>query len=239
MILVYQRLYPDISGKTGILNLIMIKAVIFDMDGLLIDSEPLWEEAEIEVFSKVNISLTREMTSETMGLKENEVVDYWYKKYPWKNLSKEEIRKEIIKLVIELVKIKGKAMDGALNLIQLLKNQNIPLAVASSAENEIIEVVLDKLEVRKYMKVVYSAEYEPLGKPHPGVFITTANKIGVNPEDCLVFEDSPNGILAAKSANMKCIAVPSYKVKGDPRFNQADKIINSLKDFQLSDLISI
>lgn len=123
-----------------------------------------------------------------------------------------------------------------MELIKLLHSKNIPLAIASSSELKVISVVVDKLGIRNYIKVICSAEHEQFGKPNPAVYLTTAKKLGIKPENCLVFEDSPNGVLAAKAANMKCIAIPSMQVKKDPRFDLADKILDSLTKFNLRDL---
>lgn len=203
------------------------------MDGLLIDSEPLWQEAEIETFTKVGVPLTKEMAKETMGLRVDEVVEHWFSRYPWERLSKKEIENKIIERIIELIKEKGVARKGVKEIIELFAKENIPMAIASSSQTEIINAVLEKILIRKYAKVIYSAESEPYGKPHPGVYLTTAKRLNIIPEYCLAFEDSPNGVLAAKAAKMKCIAVPDQSVKDNKIFSIADMIINSLKDFRL------
>lgn len=211
----------------------MIKAIIFDMDGLLIDSEPLWEEAEIKSFAKVGLSLTPEMTKQTMGLRVDEIVEHWYTQYPWNNPSREEVEAMIVKNVVDLVKAKGKALKGVDEIIKLFTEQNIPMGIASSSKTDIINAVVEKLSIANHLKVISSAEHEPYGKPHPGVYITAAKSLGVLPQECLAFEDSPNGVLSAKAAKMKCIAIPDYKIKNDKRFSIADQIINSLLDFDL------
>lgn len=213
----------------------MIKAVILDMDGLLIDSEPIWEEAEVLCFAKVGVPLTSEMTKRTMGLRVDEVVQYWFTRYPWKEITQKEVKTEIVEKVIELVKEKGIARKGVNELIAMLKRKNFPLAIASSSQTEIINAVLNKLGIGQEIEVIHSAEHEPFGKPHPVVYITAAEKLGVLPQDCLAFEDSPNGVLAAKAAKMKCVAVPDEKMKEDKRFFIADKVINSLLDFTEKD----
>ena len=209
----------------------MIKAVIFDMDGLLIDSEPLWQEAEISVFSQVRVPLTQEMTKETMGLRVDEVVEHWHTRYPWEKPSKEETAQKIADRVVELVKEKGVAKKGVNQTIQIFVGQNIPIAIASSSWRKIIDAVVERLGIAEYISLTHSAQDELHGKPHPGVYLTTAQKLGVLPSECLAFEDSPNGVLAAKAAQMKCIAVPDATVAEDPRFLAADIVLHSLEEF--------
>lgn len=222
------RLLSDNSCKKG-----MIKAVIFDMDGLLIDSEPFWQEAEIKAFTEAGVPVSKEMTKETIGMRVDAVVDYWFSRYSWKNPSKEMVEKNIIRHVIELIREKGEAMPGAKEAVEVFVKEKIPIAIASSSAMEIIRAVLGKVSIERDIKIIYSAENELYGKPHPGVYITTANKLGVRPEECLVFEDSVTGLLAAKAALMKCIAVPNRFVAGDNRFWLADMTLKSLKDFHL------
>jgi len=111
------------------------------------------------------------------------------------------------------------------------------MSIASSSHMDLIDAVVDTLKIRQDMQVLQSAEYEPYGKPHPGVYLSAAKALGYIPKNCLVFEDSPNGVLAAKAAQMMCIAVPSKDVKNDKRFVIADKVISSLEDFSFSDIL--
>lgn len=207
------------------------------MDGLLIDSEPLWQEAETLVFSKVGIALTPEKMIKTMGLRVDEVVQYWYSRQPWEGVTQEQVKADIVNNVISLIRLKGKAMPGVQNTITLFKKRNLPMAIASSSLTEIINAVLEKIDIRKDLKTIYSAEHESYGKPHPGVYITTAEKLGVAPEHCLAIEDSPNGVLSAKAARMKCIAIPDHHSSSDPRIQIADLVVSSLEALSEKDLL--
>lgn len=207
----------------------MIEAVIFDMDGLLIDSEPLWQKAEILIFKRVNIALTRELCLQTKGLRIDEVVDYWFVRYPWTNLTKQEVENLIVAQVIELIQLQGKPLAGVNYAVSFFR-QKVKIALASSSSLPIIQAALQKLDLTDVFTEVYSAESETWGKPHPGVYLTTANKLQVAPQNCLALEDSLNGVLAAKSAQMKCIAIPEPLQRNNPKFAIADVILNSLEE---------
>ncbi len=210
----------------------MLQAIIFDMDGLLIDSEPIWREAEKEVFSGVGINLTDEMCFTTVGLRIDEVVGHWHSKFPWDVPSKEIIKENIIVKVIELILEKGEILPGVLETIEYFHSKKYPLAIASASSMRIIEAVTEKLQLKKYFTVIHSAENEEFGKPHPAVFISTAKKLNIAPQNCLVFEDSVNGVIAAKAARMKVIAVPENILYEDKRFEIADGKLKSLMEFK-------
>lgn len=206
----------------------MIQAIIFDMDGLLINSEPFWKAVEIEVFKKVGIELTVEKCLDTVGLRIDEVVTYWHDRQPWDNISKEAIATEIVDKMIEYITNEGEPLPGVYDVIEFFWNKKIPMAIASSSYLRIIEAVVKRLKLKGFFDVIYSAEFEKYGKPNPGTFITTAQKLNVEPTNCLVFEDSFNGVLAGKSARMITVAVPEFE---NPKFIIADKILNSLKEW--------
>ncbi len=208
----------------------MIKAIIFDLDGLLIDSEPLWQEAEMIIFREVDVILTRQLCLRTKGLRIDEVVDYWYKKYPWTNLSKQKVEELIVAKVIELISLKGEPLPGINRAIAFVQEKQVKIAIASSSSLSIIQAALKRLNLADVFTEMYSAESEKLGKPYPGVYLTTADKLNVAPQECLAIEDSLNGVLAAKAAQMKCIAIPEAAQYTNPQFAIADKILHSLEE---------
>jgi sugar-phosphatase len=206
----------------------MVQAIIFDMDGLLIDSEPFWQQAEIEIFADVGINLTSQLCQQTMGLRIDEVVNHWYQRSPWEGVSQEAIAQRIVQRVVELIETKGVARKGVYPLFDYLGKMNLPLALASSSAYVLIEAVIKCLDIRERFQVIHSATAEVYGKPHPAVYLTTAEKLGVAPTDCLALEDSLNGVLSAKAARMMCFAIPEGYPEYNPQFIIADQIFPSL-----------
>lgn len=205
-----------------------IKAVIFDMDGLLVDSEPWWRVAEFNVFGKLSVAPSEEEFEKMMGNRIQEVIANWYAKHPWPDFSLEKTMNEIVDEVGRLVTKNAELMPGVTAALEHFRNKQIPLALASSSPLRLINTFITFYKIDTYFTIVRSAEFEERGKPHPDVFLTTAKALNVAPENCLVFEDSYNGILAAKAAGMKCIAVPAPEHRAQERFGIADEVWDSL-----------
>lgn len=209
----------------------MLNTVIFDMDGLLIDSEPLWGEAMDEVFSGMGIHLGKEQFALTTGLRTNEVVDYWYHHLGWEEKSPALVTSEIVALVTRKILSQGSPMEGLEYILDFFKARDFKIGLASSSPMALIMSVLEHVGVRSYFHALYSAEYEDYGKPHPAVYLACARELGSKPIDCIVFEDSVTGLIAAKAARMKTVAVPESHRRGDPRYVLADMRLDSLKEF--------
>jgi sugar-phosphatase len=205
------------------------EAVIFDMDGLLVDSEPLWVRAEMEVFGEVGVTLCEADCALTKGLRTDDVIAYWHVRRPWGSPSPADVEKRLVARVAELVRNEGRALPGVASAIAAARSVPSKIALASSSPTPIIAAVLERLDLGSTFEVVQSAETEPYGKPHPGIFLTTAKKLGVAPTACVVLEDSLTGVVAAKAARARCIAVPFDHPEHDPRFVLADAVVASLE----------
>ena len=205
------------------------QAAIFDMDGLLIDSEPLWHVAEVEIFGDLGVPLVRAETRSTKGMFVDEVAAYWFDRYPWKGPPPAEVAQRIVDRVGDLVIERGVVLPGAIEAVQVMSERG-PVALASSTPHRLIEVVLRHIGLDEAFEVICSAEDEAYGKPNPAVFLTAARVIGVSPERCCVFEDSPAGVLAAKAGKMICVAVPEVAERDRPEIRIADLVLESLAD---------
>jgi sugar-phosphatase len=208
----------------------MLSAVIFDMDGVLIDSEPFWQESEIDAFGRLGLALTREMCMQTMGLRVDEVVEYWRRRQTFGDAPTGALEDAIVGGVVERILSKGEAKEGAAHALGFFRAKGLRVALASSSAYRLIQAVTERLGLASEFEVVYSAEEEEYGKPHPGVYLSTALRLGVAPTECVAVEDSFNGVLAAKAARMKCVAVPEPLQRRDPRFSIADAVLDTLAD---------
>ncbi len=206
----------------------MPEAVIFDMDGVLIDSEPIWQDVELELLGGLGVPLTREMCSETMGFRVNEAVGHWHERYPWAGPTVDEVVDDLVDGVISAIGARGEPKAGVHEAIAFLRDADLRLAIASSSYYRVIDAVLTRCGLADVFEVVHSAEDEANGKPDPAVYRTAAAKLGVTPEVCIAIEDSPNGVLSATRAGMTCIAIPEPGTEADPRFAEADLVLPSL-----------
>ena len=209
-----------------------IEAVIFDMDGLIIDSEPLWRKAEIQAFKDIGFQFTEEMCIQTMGMRIDEVVHYWWKKIKWEKPSEKNVVDSIQSKMIDLIQKDGALLPGVLDALKLLKEKKIPIALASSSAMILIKAVVESLDIKDYFNVIHSAEKEPAGKPDPAVFLTAARMLEIEPKKCLVLEDSKAGMEAGLNANMKTIVIPEFGTS--PNWvMKANKKLNSMKEFNI------
>lgn len=207
----------------------MIKAIIFDMDGVMIDSEPLWEKTERILLGRRNIDYSPDYRDQIVGLNQKDSGRLLINTFEL-NETIEEIISERVEILTAIYEKELEVVPGLIPLLSELRKNNYLLAVASSSPLRVIDFVLDMFSLHNYFSQVVSGECTENGKPHPDIYLHTAERLGVKPRECVAIEDSINGVKSAKAAGMFCIAVPDKRLSQE-QFREADLIINSLDKF--------
>ena len=209
-----------------------IKAVIFDMDGLLVDSEPVWGKARSSMAAEAGKEWNLEDHKAVMGVSTEEWVTYMIRRLEL-TLSPQEVQAEIVQRMLDMYRDRIPYLPGAVEAVALAA-RHYPTALASGSHRSLIDAVTGDAQMRGRFQVILAADEVGVGKPAPDVYLEAARRLGVPPERCLCLEDSGNGILAGVRAGMKVIAVP------DPRFapqqeilDQAHLVLDSLTAFSL------
>jgi sugar-phosphatase len=205
-------------------------AIVFDMDGVLIDSEPLWRRAEIACFAEVGVRLEESDCVETQGLRIDEVVEWWHERRPWSGMPKAALAERIVDRVAALIRAEGAPMRGSDDAIAAAAGMGCRLALASSSPKRLIRTVVTRFGWGDAFDALCSAEDEAHGKPAPDVYRTTLEMLGVAPHEALAIEDSINGIRAARAAGLRCVAVPAPEARDDPRFAEASWCFDDLAE---------
>ena len=218
------------------------EAVIFDMDGVLIDSEPIHVGIEKQLFDKLGIDVSETVHRSYMGASN----EFMY--------SDLRSRFKLTESVTELMECDElfrsdylhrldtiPANDGLISLLSQIKSAGLKLAVATSSSPEIANLLLNKCGIASFFDAIVTTTEAGKSKPSPDVYLLAAQKIGVSPEYCIVFEDSPNGLSAAKSAGMFCVVIQSDS-ELIQKLSKADYLIQSFTNMtltRLTDLFSI
>ena len=227
----------------------MIAAVVLDMDGLLIDTEPVWRDAQRDVFAELGVELTEADLLEGTGVRVDEMAAALLPTPPPvppvppsappgapvppaapvpAAPGPAEVAGRITDLVVAYVRRDGVPMPGVPEAIALFRRSGLRLAIASSSPLRLIDAVCDRLGLD--IDIRCSALDEPRGKPAPDVYLAAARRLALPPGRCLAVEDAPAGVVSAKAAGMRCLAVPDPLLAGDPRYRRADLILPSLTD---------
>jgi len=212
----------------------MVKAILIDLDGFLINSEAFYLEANKIYFKQFNFEFTEELHRRGTGKKFAE----WIKTVTSIDKSGEEILKERNVVFFDLVRKKLKLLPGAKEFLELV-HENFKTALVTSSKKDYVDSIFDITSISNYFNLVITGEQIIKGKPNPESYLLAAKKLEIAPSECVVLEDSPTGILAGKNASMKVIAVPSQFVKGDKTFLKADLILNSLEKLTLEKINSL
>ena len=208
-----------------------LNTVIFDIDGLLIDSEPLWNEAATEVFKHYGITLTEQQYVSTTGLRTKEFVDQWFGYFGVSKDLLAEAEHNIIETVLKKIRERGTVMKGVQHIFNFFHDKGFKIGIATSSPQELIDLVIAMLGIGSIINATASAQELPYGKPHPQVYLDCAEKLGSEPTSCICFEDSFNGMIAVKAARMKCVVIPHHALLKEERWAAADLKLSSLQNF--------
>ncbi len=208
--------------------------VIFDFDGLLIDSEPLWTKADFELLGKRGFVPTEELLVRRLGTGNKRTIEI-YKEEFGINESTEDLMEERVEAYLKLLDKNLSLMDGAKRLLEVLSNANKKLAIATSgpyARN--INSLLKRLNIESFFSAITTGEEIENPKPHPDLFLLAAKRLGIDPLRCIVVEDAPSGIEAAKNAKMKAYGVNSNEYARNQLAKAgADEVYSSLTQISL------
>ncbi|HBN08999.1 MAG TPA: hydrolase [Cyanobacteria bacterium UBA8530] len=205
--------------------MIMSIALIFDMDGLLIDSEPLYQRTEKKILADYGIT-DFSILDEAFGMKNEEAFEMYVERLalpadPLELLDR--CREQMLVLFKEELQL----MPQAEACLETFHRKGYPMALASGSMRALLDTAVGRFGLEKYFSVTVSGDDVEHGKPDPEIFLLAAKKLGVKPSDCLVFEDAIHGVTAAKAAGMYCVAVPNPSVPRE-RFREADWIFDHL-----------
>jgi len=214
-----------------------MQAIIFDMDGVLVDSEPIWQEAERVVFSSLGVPMNSELCALTQKMTTEEVTKFWYQRAPWSaDISLETVEKRVIQAVKEQIKTRDCIIPGVQAFIQIIKDIPLKIGLATNAPDSMIPIVLNKLEAASYFDVYCSSDQVQQGKPMPDVYLKAITSLGIPAHQCLAIEDSNSGIQAAQAAGMKTAA---FTNNGRNTFSEtADYTIAAFTSFQIEQIIN-
>ena len=203
------------------------------MDGVIIDSEPIHSRVKMDTFHHFGLPFEEADLIYYMGRTSNEIFGEVIAKEGRKDLSVEDLVRYKHEHYLEVLQSGTvKPIAGAVELIKRLHREGIPLALATSSWEKVMNTVLDAFAIRPYFKSVISGSTLPKSKPDPAIYLLSAEKLGVAPAECMVLEDTSAGVLAAKRAGMYCIGFRSPH-SGKQDLSLADKIVNHLAEIQI------
>jgi len=209
----------------------MIKAVLFDMDNVIVDSEEIHLDAEEILFLKHNITRDPKEVAKYSGVKDDIMFDDFIKKHNV-NSTPEEMMKQKWDLLHKALNENTIPIKGVIELIKKFKEKGLKLAVVSSSYENIVMLVLNNLNIKDYFNVIVTGSDNLKSKPSPECFLEAAKRLNTAPEECLVIEDAEHGVEAAKSAGMKCVGFV-YPKGYDQDISKADIIVDDFRKLDL------
>ncbi|HEY3560161.1 MAG TPA: HAD family phosphatase [Kribbella sp.] len=186
-----------------------LQAVLWDMDGTLVDSEKVWAEVQLELLPRLGATWTMEDCMSLIGSDLREAVKVWMARVPDGVITGEELADRMFSEVVEALRKEVTFQPGALELLQSLRKEDVPCALVSASYRTMIDAVLGHLPPDPF-DVIVAGDEVTLGKPNPEPYLTAADKLGVDPAYCVVIEDSMTGTQAGTAAGMYVVAVPQW-----------------------------
>ena len=209
-----------------------MKAVIFDMDGVIIDSEPIHFEVDMQTMREFGVNISKDELNKYVGTTNEYMLNDLINKYKIQKSIKEILEYKMELTIRRIKETKINAISGIPELLISLKHNNIKTAIGSSSPKELIITVIEKFQLGKYFDCIVSGDKVKEGKPKPDIYLEVSKRIGVNPEECIVIEDSRNGVLAAKNAGMKCFGFRNVN-SGNQDLSKADIIVDSIRNIDI------
>ncbi|GIP18091.1 phosphatase [Paenibacillus montaniterrae] len=214
----------------------MVKAFIFDMDGVIIDSEPLHFAVDLMILEQFGLNLEKEKLEQYVGMTNPEMWRLIKEQYGVTNTVEEMIEAQLARKLTHLDEIELEPISGIRELLLELRNNNISIGLASSSPRVFIEAVLTKFNIIDQFSCIVSGEEVDRGKPAPDVYLEAARMLKVKPEDCVVLEDAKHGVKAAKSAGMQCIGFVNPN-SGNQDLSEADFAVTSIGEISVHHLL--
>ncbi|AGO16414.1 hexitol phosphatase HxpB [Glaesserella parasuis] len=211
----------------------MIEAVIFDMDGTLIDSQPIWYQASTEFFQQNQFPVTLAEMMTLTGSPVGTLVDYVLQKYGEKEKSRTQLIEELMAYVVGKVLEAKPLMPNVKDVLSTLKQWGIKIAVASASPRNMLQGIVDSCGIAEYFDYLASAEELEYNKPHPAVYLHAAKQLGVPTSACFAVEDSVLGMISGKAASMKTVVIPEKSEWDDPRWALADYKLVSMSELPM------
>ncbi|WP_066720596.1 HAD family hydrolase [Clostridium sp. Marseille-P299] len=208
-----------------------VEAVIFDLDGTLVDSMGIWKQIDIEYLAKFNLALPDDLQSSIEGMSFTETATYFKERFQIPD-DIDQIKATWNEMTYHKYANEVPLKEGVLAFLELLKSRDIKMGIATSNSRELVEVVIKNLKIDSYFDAIHTSCEVLKGKPSPDIYLLVSEKLGVSPDRCLVFEDVPQGILAGKNAGMKVCAVQDNYSKSyeDEKRQLADYFIDSFEE---------
>jgi len=213
----------------------MLSAIIFDLDGVLADSEPWWSKIDVELLAEYGLTYRGEYHQNVVGVSYRLAVEF-YKKAFGLSVPTDEMMRRRGEIATEFFANRVGLFPDVKEVLEELRQMKLRLAVATSSVSASARPFLDRHELTKFFEVIVTGEEVEYGKPAPDIYLCAAQKLGITADACLVVEDALPGVAAAKAANMRVAAIPDRRFVDPHEYEKkADYVLNSLKE--LRDLV--